>query len=206
MIEMARVLIAAGQPVGQMAAIDYDLRLPGPPPTTLQAVAAFSANLPRWVQDDAIPSGARDLWGRVMSGLRRRLRRGRGPGDPNRPAVVDIRDRLGMWRFPDYSVGMLELHHRLIGDHVMTPIGAKVTLILARALPVLGPWPRGPHANWTRLAAGGLVVHDIKGSHSTMMSGPFAAGLAAILDKEIAAIERDQPAPQAPSTVRSSAS
>jgi len=104
-------------------------------------------------------------------------------------AAVDLRDQLGMWRFPDYQVEMLKAHHQAIHSYQPKPFNGKVTLFLPRTAPLLGPWPTGHDKEWDRLARGGVEVHLIRGSHITMLADPFAAGLAARLN---AAIEESE--------------
>jgi thioesterase domain-containing protein/acyl carrier protein len=194
-VEMARQLERAGQEVGVLAVLDYYIAPSYPAMSPVQQMGAFLRNLPYWLLEDAKPSGFKDLNGRLRSGLRRfwqRMSNGQNNGAaPSAPArELDVRDRLGMWGFPDHQVGMLAAHHRVIGDYQPKPIEARVTLFMPRAYRLLGPWPTGHDPEWNRLARGGVDLHHVRGSHSTMMVEPFAADLAARLNASIETCEQ----------------
>ena len=179
-LEMARQLASAGQTMGAVAVIDYDMRLRERSPSGLGAALAFARNLPHWIRDDAIPSGASELVGRLRSRLRF-ARQGRGV------TATDIRDRLGMWHFPGHQVPMLTAHSDAFQGHSPRPWNGRVLLLLPRTRPVLGPWPVNPSADWARLAGQGVDVQYVPGSHSTMLAEPFAREVAGHVN---AAIER----------------
>jgi thioesterase domain-containing protein len=181
-LEMASQLEARGQEIGAFAILDYDVLPSDAKSSSFQSVIAFARNLPRWVQEDAMPSGPMELLGRVRS----RLRRGLSPA----PAEDgDIRDAIGMWRFPDYQVEMLRVHHEVIHSFTPGPINGHVTLFLPRTGPLFGPWPVGPDPDWDTIARGGVNVVLVRGSHSTMLIEPFAAELAEQLNHAITAAE-----------------
>ncbi|MEZ5318102.1 MAG: amino acid adenylation domain-containing protein [Vicinamibacterales bacterium] len=200
-LEMACQLEATGERVG-IVALDYQLAPDQVSPTGLRAAAAFLRNLPRWYFEDAVPSGRRELLGRVRSGLSRIYGRlvsqARRASTPPRP--VDVRDQLGMWRFPAYQVPMLEAHHRAISTYQPRPFRGRIALFLPSAAPLLGPWPRPSSFGWDKLAQGGLHVHVVKGSHSTMLVEPFATELAGIIAEHL----RETEVADAPAAARAS--
>jgi thioesterase domain-containing protein len=179
MIEIARQLEAAGEEIGAFAVLDYEMQRTPDDASPVRSAIAFARNLPRWVTDDAVPSGSRELVGRVKSRLRRAINRG--------AAADDIRDATGMWRFPDHQVEMLKVHHRVIHSFSPGPMNGRATLFLPRARPLFGPWTTGQDPGWERIARGGVDVEAVRGSHSTMLGGQFAAELAARL---VACVER----------------
>jgi thioesterase domain-containing protein len=181
-LEMARQLEAAGEQVGVLAALDYDVLPIDSSPSGIRAMSAFLRNLPNWVREDLMLSGPKDILGRVRSNLRRAFGIHRGPKKTSASKPVDVRDQLGMWRFPDYQVAMLEAHHQALHSYKPKPFTGRVTLFLPRTAPLLGPWPAGHDPAWDQLARGGVEVHLVHGSHTTMLRDPFAAGLAADLN------------------------
>ena len=125
---------------------------------------------------------------RVLDGGRRFLHRASssGPPPPARSSrirtfgdSVDIRDRLGVWRFPESTRAVLEAHYRM--------------LLAYRPRPYPGadyrpPRPDGQaviswHArSWLgALAQGGVRLHVIPGAHDNILTEPRVSGLAAAL-------------------------
>jgi amino acid adenylation domain-containing protein len=189
-LEMARQLEAVGERVGVLAALDYDVLPVDSSPSRFGATFAFLRNFPTWVREDLMLSGPKDILGRVRSNLRRAFGIRRGPKGTSTAAPVDVRDQLGMWRFPDYQVAMLEAHHQALHSYQPKPFSGRVTLFLPRTAPLFGPWPSGHDPAWDQLARGGVQVHLVHGSHTTMLRDPFAAGLAADLNAYIEESDR----------------
>jgi thioesterase domain-containing protein/acyl carrier protein len=185
--EMARQLRAAGQDVGLVAVIDYwlvdtiDRRL-------RVRVADFLRNLPRWIQDDLVRVSPATVWGRVKSAgrimsakIRRAFDRSQTGGDAPR---IDIRDRLGMWRFPDYQVAALERAFRMFQEYKPEPYDGDILLVRARTLPLF-PVRLAPDMGWGSLVKGTVTIRDVAGSHETIMHEPLVAGVAAVLREEV---------------------
>ena len=147
-------------------------------------------------------SDMKDLFGRLRSRMRRmsaRLRASSNGHTPHNgtPPNGDLRDRLGMWRFPDYMVAMLHAHQQAIDSYQPKPFTGRVTLFRPRTAPLLGPWPKDYDRAWDGLAAGGVEAHEIHGSHVTMLTDPFAAELAVRLNAAIEKAERPAKMPLA---------
>jgi amino acid adenylation domain-containing protein len=203
-LEMARQLEAAGEHVGVLAALDSVIEPQRQPdswlPSALQTSMAFARNLPRWLMEDALIAGPVELIGRMRSHLRliaatRRARGGVAPTD-------DVRDALGMWRFPDHQARMLKVHHDAMQRYVPRPIAGTVCVFLPRTAPLLRPALPAPAATgWEKLARGAFEVRVVQGSHATMMVEPFATSLGQLLDACVAQCER-QPVPAAESPNR----
>jgi amino acid adenylation domain-containing protein len=188
-LEMGRLLDTQGAEVGLMTAIDYEIE----PPCArgMKAVWAFIRNVPLWVVDDAFVSGPRELLGRIRSKSRHLSRLASSALRDREDAVpLDLRDQIGMWRFPDSQTAMLRTHHRAIHNYQPKPFRGRVTLFLPRTLPLMGPWPTRYDPVWDWLAAGGVDVHQVPGSHSTMLGEPFAAELARLLSASLESFER----------------
>ena len=189
-LEIARQLEAAGEQVGLLAALDYVIK---PTPRSFVNPAdllAFAGNVPRWVKDDAIVSGSGEVLGRVGSRLRRMSRSLKAISDGTATSAGDVRDLLGMWRFPAHSVPMLTAHYTAFRQYQPRPVAAQVTLFLPRTSPLLGPWRRKPDGDWSEIAKGGVQTHRVRGSHFTMLIDPFAAELASLLNSSIDEAER----------------
>ena len=187
-LAVAREVEAMGEEVGLLAVVDYD-NIPDNSPTGLGAVLAFLWNLPHWIRDDAMASGLKDFIGRVRSRLRRVPKSFKGRGPVTEP--MDFRDQLGMWRFPAHQVPMLRAHHHAIHSYKPKPFNGHVSLFLPRTHPLFGPWPVGDDRAWDQLARGGVDLHYVRGSHSTMLTDPFAGELAYVLTQCLANAERE---------------
>jgi thioesterase domain-containing protein len=185
-------LRASGESVGLLAIIDHWLS-----PNAREDRSAWSAlvhgvrNVPLWIRDDLLPSGREEIAGRIRSRTRalwssasRRL-----PGRA-RPSRRDIRDELGMWRFPDEVVGMLEKLHDAFRRYAPRPYAGRVAVFKPRTMP-LGFHRLRHDLGWSDLATGGVDVATVPGSHGTMLKEPLvrhlAAALGAALDRAAAA-------------------
>ena len=182
-LEIARQLEAAGRAVGAFAILDYAVdKTDRDQGASTTGLLAFARNLPRWIGDDAVPSGLGDLVGRLRSKMRRRRQQHARP-DGDAGTQVDIRDELGLYRFPESQVEMLRLHVRVIRAYEPKPFNGTATLFLPRTGPLLGPWPQIDDMGWKDIARGGVEVHSVPGSHSTFLGEPFAGLLAARLEQ-----------------------
>jgi amino acid adenylation domain-containing protein len=188
-LEMARQLEAAGRTVGALVVVDYDTESSGEP-SAAEQVVAFVRNLPWWLYDDAVASGAADLAGRVKSKLRRMRRSDAGDAAGGGPAG-DIRDALGLWRFPASKAEMLRVHLKIIDQHRCQPIDSRVTVLRPRAAPLLGPWRDDDSGAWAAIARGGVDIDVVPGSHSTILNERFAPALAQRIEDAIAGAEAD---------------
>lgn len=192
-LEMARQLEADGERVGLLAAIDYDLVPVETSPSGVKALFAFLRNVPKWVREDAMSSGMKELAGRVKSRLRNLVGGLRKSRTAKGPKEVDFRDAHGMWRFPDYQVAMLKAHHQAIHSYEPKSLNGRVALFIPRTMPLLGPWPTGHGAQWDDIARGGVEVHKVRGSHTTMLKEPFVEALGKQLNS---CIEEAEPRPE----------
>jgi thioesterase domain-containing protein len=184
-LEIAHQLEMSGDRVGAVAILDYDFS-EATPRSFLSGVTAFVSNLPRWVAQDALPSGPGELWGRLLSGWRRTRKHLGGNGS----SPIDVRDQFGMWRFPDHQVDMLAFHLKVLRSRPMKAFSGQIDLFLPQAAPLFGPWPpEVNHKRWTELGSGGLVIHKVRGSHATMIKEPFAKEIARMLAARIGEVD-----------------
>jgi thioesterase domain-containing protein len=121
-----------------------------------------------WPADDQfLTSSGDDKFGRVRSKINRL-----SPG-------ADIRDRLGVWKFPESSRETLEAHYRMLTAYQAKPYAGALTVMRARTLKLSF---RGPSdLGWGALARGGLDLHIIPGTHDNILTEPRVRRLAATL-------------------------
>lgn len=181
-LEIARQLEAQGREVGAFTVLDYAITA-GQAPAPAPLLMAFAKNLPRWIGDDAMPTGMGGLASRVRSKVRQLAPWRDDDETAARPR--DIRDELGLWRFPDSKVAMLQLHLDVLRAYVPQPFDGRATLILPRTGPLLGPFPEVNDYGWRGVARGGVDIHTVPGSHSTFLNEPFASTIAAHIEANI---------------------
>jgi thioesterase domain-containing protein/acyl carrier protein len=183
-LEMARQIRARGEQVGVVAAIDYWLGGTVDRRWHVRAID-FLRNLPHWIRDDLTRVSPATIVGRLRSAGRiasvrwRGLFR-RGPAGQAADTGVDIRDRLGMWRFPDYQVAALERAFRMFQAYEPEPFEGDMLVVRARTLPLF-PFRVAPDMGWSRVVRGRIEVRDVKGSHETILQEPLVGGVAAVL-------------------------
>jgi thioesterase domain-containing protein len=185
--EMAQQLRRAGGRVGLVAVIDHWLS-----DTAIEkrsgAGAAFDflRNLPRWMMDDVLHAGVAEFTGRVRSGARRLWVGATFRPRPERkaPGTPDIRDVLGMWRFPDSHVPILEKYYRAFSTYIPRAYAGRVAVFKPRAMPFAGCRLR-PDLGWRDLVVGHLDVREVPGSHATLLREPLVRHLAASLQRAI---------------------
>jgi amino acid adenylation domain-containing protein len=176
-LEMARLLSAQGDRVALVAIVDYwvfDTSERRP----LRRLVDFLENLPPWIAEDLAKVGPATILGRIRSKLRLfsarlRLKFGGGKGP-------DIRDRLGMWRFPEYQTRSLERYFDAFAAHRPQPYDGDVLVVRAKARALFAP-RQSDDMGWSRVINGKVTVREIHGSHETIMSEPLVKGLALVL-------------------------
>lgn len=194
--EVARQLRAAGQQVGLVAVFEYTLDADRPPASVLPTVAGFFRNLPYWVVDDMIPIGPKRLAGRVRSRLRIGwLKAKRRLGLVPASAQPDIRDVLGMWVYPSHHAKVLARLYDAFERYAPESYLGRVTIFRARTDRLFGRG-RLRDLGWGRVAAGGVDVIDVPGSHETMLDAfvqKVARRLVEALDRADAEVPSDPP-------------
>ena len=138
----------------------------------------FARNAVTWIADDLIRTTLRENAGRVGSRLRRLSTRLRRLVDEAAPE--DVRDRLGMWDFPDHEVDRLREDFDAIQAYRFGQYEGAIHVFRARTH-ALGKYPT-PDLGWSRVASGPLTVEMVPGSHDSMLRPPFVRTLGARLD------------------------
>jgi amino acid adenylation domain-containing protein len=177
--EIARQLQARGKTVPLLVILDYWLE------AAPVGVLAFAANAVTWVTDDLLRTTVHDNLGRVRSRMRLLRTRLLHLVDARTPPD-DIRDLLGMWRYPDHEVDRLRQDIDVIRAYRFTPYDGAIHVFRARTRELRHRQPEAD-LGWSRVAAGPLTVETVPGSHDSMLRLPFVRTLAARLD---AALER----------------
>ena len=175
--EIARQLRASGQHVDLLVVFDYWTE------EVSTGVIGFLQNLPYWIAEDLLHTSWRNNVGRVASKVRlwiTRLARRLGAN----AASEDIRDQLGMWRYPDHEVNRL----RDFGDAMLAyrfvPYDDPIHVFRARTRRLWGAHP-SKSMGWDRIATGSLSIETIPGSHDTMFQAPFVVLLARRLEQVV---------------------
>jgi amino acid adenylation domain-containing protein len=178
--EMARQLRAAGKDVGLVAAIDYWFFDTSDRRPSARA-AAFIENLPRWVADDLSQVSPATILGRIRSKVRLAWARISRLSSPADTGPVDIRDQLGMWRFPDYQVAALAQTFAMFQAYRPGTYDGDLLVIRARTLPLFPVKQAAPDMGWSRVVHGHLTMKLVRGSHETLLQEPLVAGVAAVI-------------------------
>src|SRR5262249_9642613 len=143
-----------------------------------RAVGAFFRNFPYWVTDNFMKSDRGEIIGRLRSKARlasamlpSALTRGSRP-----TPKADIRDIVGAWRAPEELRPRPEAEYQALTTYVPQVYSGRITLFRARAGPLLrfSRWDMG----WSDLAASGVDVRVVPGSHVTMLVDPYVRVLA----------------------------
>ena len=172
--EVARQLRARHRPVPLMVVFDYSLE-----EVSVGARPLF-VNALNWVADDLLRRPLRDNIGRARSRLRM-LRSRLSSLGIKRARTDDIRDLLGMWRYPDHEVRRLQQDLDALRSYAFTRYDAPIHVFRARTRPLRARQPNGD-LGWGRVAAGSLTVDTIPGAHDTIFKPPFVRTLGARLN------------------------
>jgi aspartate racemase len=177
--EVARQLRSQGHRVDLLIAIDHWSE------ETATGVGGFLMNLPFWFAEDLLHTSLSNNVGRVLSKLRLwRTRLWRRLGAAN--ATEDIRDQLGMWRYPDHEIHRLRHFSEALAAYRFGPYDDPVHIFRARTRRLWGSHP-SKRMGWDRVATGALTIETVPGSHDTMLRPPFVRTLARQLEAAVRA-------------------
>jgi thioesterase domain-containing protein len=175
--EIARQLAAAGQAVALVALLDsYAPSAPGQAATRSEAVRNLAASLPYWLRD-LTQLERKQIWARV-----RRRRRAAQHG----AAALTAADYLGednLAALPPRHRAFIDAHWQALAAYQPQPYAGRVTLFRAQAQALSRA--ADPHKGWSALAQGGVDLREFPGSHRTLLSEPYAAGLASVLQAKL---------------------
>jgi len=172
-LEMAQQLRRAGAEVPVLTILDHQ-PLPAargqPVPGRLWR---FVRNLPVWMADDLSRISLTEFWARLRSRLRAMI------ADRDGARAADVRDQLGMWRFPTYLVPLIEGLFRAVLAYEPKSYDGRIALFRSRCAPLLGPWPNEHDYGWRQITTQPVAVEVVRGSHSTLLLAPFVSHLGA---------------------------
>jgi acyl transferase domain-containing protein/thioesterase domain-containing protein/acyl carrier protein len=186
--EMAQQLTAGGDRVGLVVLIDHAL----PVAESRFNVSQFLANSPYWVVDDLLRVTPEEFAARLRGKVKLLLDSRR-----RRSQRSDIRDALGMWNAPEKMIKWIEGHYEQQLAYRPQPYAGAVTIVRARAMPLLSAH-RTPESGWAKLATSGARVHRIPGNHGNILQEPWVRRLAAHVqaDLDAASVAAPQPEPR----------
>jgi thioesterase domain-containing protein/acyl carrier protein len=178
--EVARQLRAQNETVALLALLDsapsnagYG-RIPWWRPSF---VFNFAVNTFFWLTDflELKPDERRNFIHRKFRVLKKRvlLRMGRKITEPQ---LIDLEDVIDVERFPEIELKLWNVHLRALRDYVSLPYPDRVTLFRTRGQPFLCSFD--PQFGWGGLAAGGVDVVSIPGSHEKIFLEPHVRALA----------------------------
>jgi amino acid adenylation domain-containing protein len=166
--EMAQQLQTAGARVTVLAMLDSTAAGTLQRALTPVVMWRMLKNAAYWpVDDDFLRSAPLDQVRRVASKIKRRR------------VAVDIRDRLGVWKFPESARDTLEAHYRMLLAYRPEPYSGVVTVLRARTLRL--SFRGTPDLGWRVLARGGLRLRVVEGAHDNILTEPRVRRLAAAL-------------------------
>jgi amino acid adenylation domain-containing protein len=175
--EVARQLRASGQQVALLVVFDYWFD------EVDSGIIGFLRNLPLWIAEDLLHTSLIDNIGRIRSKVRQvhnRVLRYLG----SKSAVEDVRDQLGMWRYPDHEVRRLRSFFDAMVSYRFEPYDGAIHVFRARTRRLWGRYP-SKDMGWGRVATGPLTVEAVPGSHDSMFRAPFVDALAGRLARAI---------------------
>jgi thioesterase domain-containing protein len=181
--EVARQLRARGRSIPLLVVFDHWLE------ETPVGVVPFMTNAVTWVADDLFRTTLSHNIGRGLSWLRLLKRRVLHAADERRPPD-DVRDLLGLWRFPDHEVHRLQEDMDSIRAYRFSQYDGPIHVFRARTRALTNRHPPAD-LGWGRVAAGQLTVETVPGSHDSMFRPPFARILSQRLDAVLERTFRD---------------
>jgi acyl-CoA synthetase (AMP-forming)/AMP-acid ligase II/thioesterase domain-containing protein len=185
--EMAQQLQARGRQVGLLAILDHIApgRTSQPSFWTPSFAVRFLTNCCSWIRYDLLDRKRIGVWRRAGLKMRVGMKRignvfRRRPSGSAADLVESIFDTS---RLPDVFRKTLEVHYQALLNYKPTGYPGRITLIRASAQPLL----RAPRYDlgWSKLAAGGVDVSVIPGSHYTIFIDPYLQLLAEQLKAHI---------------------
>jgi amino acid adenylation domain-containing protein len=181
--EMARQLAAAGQAVALVALLDsYAPSAPGQARLRPAALRNLAASLPHWLRDLSRLE-RRQILARVR---RRRLAAQHGA------ATLTAGDYLGeaeLAELPARHRAFVDAHWQALAAYQPQAYAGRVTLFRAQAQALSRAGD--PDKGWGALALGGVDIRQFPGSHRTLLSEPWVAGLARVMQTKLDELENE---------------
>jgi thioesterase domain-containing protein len=175
--ELARQLREGGRRDCLLVVFDYFLEDARVGPLTV------AANAFTWLRDDLLRKSLGHNAGRARSRLRLIGTRIRG-AITHRREPADVRDVLGMWRYPDHEVERLQHDIEAMRAYRFGTYDGPIHVFRAQTR-ALGNRQPVRDMGWGRVSTGAVTVETVPGSHDTMLQPPFVRTLASRLDSAL---------------------
>jgi thioesterase domain-containing protein/acyl carrier protein len=177
--EMARQLQAEGGQIALLALLDsapanigYETVLWWRP----EFIGLFARNSYYWLRDFQSVK-PRDRWRFMARKLRtfgRKMARYVRPSSDG--SSVDLEEVIDPSHFPEHELELWKIHLRALAEHVQRPYTGHVTLFRTRGHPIFSSFAKD--LRWGSVAAGGVSVKLIPGSHENIFMEPHVQALA----------------------------
>ncbi|HEY3861976.1 MAG TPA: amino acid adenylation domain-containing protein [Verrucomicrobiae bacterium] len=188
--EMARQIQAEGGKVALLALLDS-----APSNSGYEKIqwwrpdfaGLFARNLYYWLQDFRLVPAAdrrRFIARKLRSSGRKVVRWMRGS---KAGAAVDLEEVIDPSYFPEQELKLWQIHLRALANYAPQPSSAHVTLFRTRGHPLFSSFAED--LRWGGLAAGGVTVKLIPGSHENIFMEPNAKSVAQCLSAALAAAQ-----------------
>ncbi|HEX3988692.1 MAG TPA: thioesterase domain-containing protein, partial [Verrucomicrobiae bacterium] len=113
---------------------------------------------------------------------------------------VDLEEVIDPAHFSEHELKLWEIHLRALESHVQQPYSGHVTLFRTRGHPLLSSF--APDLRWGGLAADGVTMNLIPGSHENIFMEPNVQALAHALTKSLSETQERARAKQNTSVLR----
>jgi aspartate racemase len=184
--EMSRQLTAKGYRVALLAVIDETFPDPSASVSwSFRGLGSFLHNLPFWLWDEFLPRTPRQHYDHVLKSARRfKLKMAKLLGRTGVELLEeDVRDLFSVSRLSEGFRAICEAnYHALMGYRTQIYAG-KITLFRGRTQPLFCRY--GADLGWSKIAAGGLAVNVIPGTHGTILKEPHVKALAEALKEAL---------------------
>jgi amino acid adenylation domain-containing protein len=179
-LEIAQHLRAQGREVALLAVIDSGPFRRGSAKKSINArtLLAFGANLLNWLRDDLLKTSLRDTVARVRRKLQALVQSG-GTGLTSlesRFSMSHLRDIVDPDNLPERYRRVIETNYQVWSRYEPRPYPGRVTLFRARTRPLFHSFEAD--LGWSRVAQGGVEVHNLPGHHWSIMQPPIVETLA----------------------------
>jgi thioesterase domain-containing protein len=138
----------------------------------------FLKNLPYWLYD-FLQLKPNEMWARILRKIRLAVQEiGRkykpiGP-EPTRADLESIIDD-DLDQIPETYHKFLRAHYQALINYTPQPYAGSIALFRTRKYSLLGPFD--PQMGWSKLAVGGVEVHEIRGFHANILQSPYVQRL-----------------------------
>ncbi|HLJ96407.1 MAG TPA: amino acid adenylation domain-containing protein [Gemmataceae bacterium] len=177
--EMAQQLMAKGYEVGLLAILDEsfpDMDEKGS--WSARWLGGFAQNLPFWLWDEFLPRTPRQHYARILRIARRFKQRiatlfGHSPANA---LEEDVSELFVVSRLSEGFRVLCEANYRALKNYRAQVYPGKITLFRGRTQPLLAR--HRPDLGWGGIAAGGLAIQIIPGTHGSILKEPHVKVLA----------------------------